>query len=97
MQAGFLTGTRKPPVVQTGSPNPRNATVHVRALPDIASGPHSSSLLFELGKKEELGGRLIATGLNLWPGRYNASLWSGGYEHPEKAYLIWKLLDHAFG
>ena len=76
--------------------NPSNATVHVRALPDIASGPQSSSLLFELGKKGEHGGRLIATGLNLWPGEFNASLWPGGYEHPEKAYLLWKLLDNAF-
>ena len=75
--------------------NPADATVHVRALPDILSGPRSSALLFELGTKGGKGGRLIASGLNLWPGKPNVSL-PGGFEHPEKAYLLWKLLDAGF-
>eukprot|EP01051_Picozoa_sp_SAG22_P007741 SAG22_NODE_555_length_9124_cov_114.706593_4_plen_420_part_00 len=77
-------------------PSRSNATVHVRALPDILGGPRSSALLFELGAKGGKGGRLIATGLNIWPGEPNASSWPGGYGHPEKAYLLWKLLDAGF-
>lgn len=76
-------------------PSKSATTVHVRALPDILGGPRSSALLLELGTEGGNGGRLIASGLNIWPGEYNASL-RGGYEHPEKAYLLWKLLDAGF-
>eukprot|EP01047_Picozoa_sp_COSAG01_P087197 COSAG01_NODE_19959_length_979_cov_4.631818_1_plen_78_part_00 len=53
-----------------------------------------SSMLFELGEKGATGGRLIGTGLNLWQA-FNSTM-LGGFEAPEKAYLLWKLLEHGF-
>ena len=70
----------------------RNATIHIRALDYVLGGPRSKALLVELGAKGQSGGRLIATSLNLWQS-FNASI---GFECPEKAYLLWKLLDHGF-
>lgn len=70
----------------------RNATIHIRALDYVLGGPRSKALLVELGAKGQSGGRLIATSLNLWQS-FNASI---GFEYPEKAYLLWKLLDHGF-
>lgn len=68
--------------------------IHIRSLDYVLGGPRSKALLVELGSKGQGGGKLIATSLNLW------QLWSpslaGGFEHPEKAYLLWKLLDYAF-
>jgi hypothetical protein len=70
----------------------RNATIHIRALDYVLGGPRSKALLVELGAKGQSGGRLIATSLNLWQ-NFNASI---GFEYPEKAYLLWKLLDYGF-
>ena len=78
----------------TGRWNVSNATIHIRALDYVLGGPRSKALLVELGAKGQSGGRLIATSLNMWQ-LYNASL-VGGFPHPEKAYLLWKLLNYAF-
>ena len=73
--------------------NPVNAQIHIRALDYVLGGPRSKALLFELGGGGgSSGGRLIATGLNLLQ-TFNASV-KGGFEHPEKAYLLWKLLEN---
>ena len=74
--------------------DPADAKIHIRSLDYILGGPRSKSLLFELGDKGATSGRLIATGLNLWQ-TYDSTI-AGGFEAPEKAYMLWKLLEHAF-
>ena len=68
--------------------DPAGATVHVRALDYVLGGPRSKSLLFEIGRRGSGGGRLIATGLNVWQ--------TYPFVEVEKAYLLWKRLDAGF-